>query len=151
LKVKRTGYRTRVARAEDRVSVRMYRGFREIWEGFTKNLAYAFGGVLGVFLVGVTILTVLVAIVPVAVLFAALAGASVPSSQVWLAGIAYGLVVVARAAMARAMGNRVWPAWMHPLTAAVWTAIIGRSFYERIVRRRLTWRGREFDARGARF
>ena len=33
----------------------------------------------------------------------------------------------------------------------VWTGIIGRSFYHRFVRRRVSWRGREFDAREARF
>jgi len=35
--------------------------------------------------------------------------------------------------------------------SAVWAGIIGRSFFYRIVRRRLSWRGRDFDARGARF
>ena len=151
LKVKRAGYRTRVARAEDRVRVRMYRGFREIWDGFTKNMAYAFHGALGVFLFGVTSLTVLVAVTPVAVLLASLLGARVPPADVWLAAAAYGLAVLARAAMSRALGDPIWPAWAHPFMAAVWAGIIGRSFYYRIIRRRLTWRGREFDARGARF
>jgi hypothetical protein len=35
--------------------------------------------------------------------------------------------------------------------AAVWAGLLGRSLFYRFVRKRLTWRGREYDARGARF
>jgi len=35
--------------------------------------------------------------------------------------------------------------------AAVWSGILARSLYQRFVRRRLTWRGRDFEARSARF
>ncbi len=41
-RVRRSGGRCRMARADDRVRVRMYRGFRDVFDGFTKNLAYVF-------------------------------------------------------------------------------------------------------------
>ncbi|MGH9398877.1 MAG: glycosyltransferase, partial [Thermoanaerobaculia bacterium] len=44
LKTKRGGFRTRAVRAEDRVSVRMYRGLAGVVNGFTKNIAYALNG-----------------------------------------------------------------------------------------------------------
>src|SRR5262249_4436828 len=47
---KGSGFRTRVVRADDRISVRMYAGFREVWDGFTKNVAYIFNGAWGAFL-----------------------------------------------------------------------------------------------------
>lgn len=67
LKVKRAGFRALVSRAEDRVRVRMYRGFREVCDGFTKNLAYAFNGALGVLLFAAAALNLLVGIAPIAI------------------------------------------------------------------------------------
>src|SRR5438552_7805056 len=47
VRTKRAGFSTVAVRAEDRVSVRMYRGFREVCAGFTKNIAYAYNGWVG--------------------------------------------------------------------------------------------------------
>jgi chlorobactene glucosyltransferase len=151
LKAKRAGFRTRAVRAEDRVSVRMYRGFREVYDGFTKNMAYAFNGTLGVFLFASTAANILIAVTPALALAAALLGAPLPGSDLRLAAAAYGLAVLARLLMARSLKDPLWPAWTHPFMLAVWAGIIGRSLYHRMIRRRLTWRGREFDARAARF
>lgn len=151
LNARRAGHRTRGVRAEDRISVRMYRGFREVCDGFTKNLAYIFQGTLGLAFFGLTGLTLLFGLAPIVVLAAALLGPSVSRSDVLLAVAAYGLAVSARLAMARAVDSPLWPAWAYPIQTAVWTGVICRSFYYRIVQRRLTWRGREFDARAARF
>ncbi len=151
LNVRRAGYRTRAVRAEDRISVRMYYGFREVVVGFTKNLAYVFEGVLGVAMGALSVLTVLVGLAPVVALAGALGGASISSSDLLIAAAAYGLAVLARLAMGRALKDPLWPAFLHPISSAVWAGIIGRSLFHRIIRRRLTWRGREFDARAARF
>ena len=145
------GYRTRVVRAEDRVSVRMYRGFAEICRGFTKNIAYVFQGGLGFAFAVLTGITLWIGLAPASTLLAALLGVPVPRSGILLAAAAYGLAVLARLAMACAIGSPRWPAWTHPLMALVWTGIIVRSVYARVVRKRLTWRGRVFDARDAQF
>jgi len=149
--VKRAGFRTRAARAEDRVSVRMYRGLGEIVEGFTKNIAYLFTGPVGLALLALTaVITVLAALPPVA-LVAGILGAPVARGDLGLAALATAIAVCARAILAVSLGDPLWPALTHPIMTAAWAAIIGRSLYFRLVRRRLTWRGRQFDARAARF
>ncbi|MGH9315523.1 MAG: glycosyltransferase, partial [Thermoanaerobaculia bacterium] len=137
LNARQAGHRTRAVRAEDRISVRMYRGFREVCDGFTKNIAYVFQGPLGLAFAGLTGVTLLIGLAPALTLAAVLLGAPVARADIVLAAAAYGLMVSARLAMALAIGGPLWPAWTHPLMAAVWTGIIGRSFYDRVVRRRL--------------
>ena len=74
-----------------------------------------------------------------------------PDFDLLLAAAAYGFLALLYAALALVLRHSVWPSLGHPIMTAVWTGIISRSFYHRIIRRRLTWRGREFDARVARF
>ncbi len=149
--VKRAGFRTLGVRAEDRVAVRMYLGFREIWDGFSKNMAYAFKGAVGGVMVVLTALNLVLALAPPLVLAARLAGAPISPRDVGLAAAAAALTVLARLVPAVALRDPLWPCLMHPIMTAVWAGIICRSFYFRIVQRRLVWRGRVFDARAARF
>ena len=133
-------------RAEDRVAVRMYRGFREVWNGFTKNVAWAYSGVGGAVLFGMTFVLLAVAIVPVVVLAAALAGAEVPESDVRLAVAVFLATVLLRGALAAALREPLWPAATHPLMAALWAGIIGRSLYWKYVRKQIVWRERRYEA-----
>jgi chlorobactene glucosyltransferase len=148
---KKAGLRTRAARAEHRISVRMYRGFREVMDGFTKNIAYCFNGAVGVLLGLVTLLTVVFAVVPPVALLSALAGVPIPPGDVVRAAAAAALMLATRLLLASAFGDPLWPSLTHPLMVTVWAGIIGRSLYCRVVRRKLSWRGRDFDARAARF
>jgi chlorobactene glucosyltransferase len=147
--VKRNGLRARTVRAEDRVAVRMYRGFGEVWEGFGKNVAYMFQGLTGALLLLIAAFWFAVNIVPPAVLLAVLMG--VKGLDVALAAWGTALPIVARLALAASLGDPLWPSFTHPIMAAVWAGITCRSLFQRVVLRRLTWRGREFDARVARF
>jgi chlorobactene glucosyltransferase len=149
ISVKRSGFRALTVRAEDRVAVRMYRGFNEVWEGFGKNVAYVFQGFTGAMLLLVSVLWFAGNIAPPAVLIAALVG--VRGLDVPLAALGTGLPIVARLVLAAALGDPLWPAFTHPIMAAVWAGITCRSLFQRVVLKRLTWRGREFDARAARF
>ena len=151
LATKGAGFRTCAARAEDRVSVRMYHGFREICAGFTKNIAYAFNGWLGVILIFLTSAWFVLALAPPVFLLLALAGVPAAPRDIALAAAGTALPVLARVILAASIGDPLWPAITHPIMAAVWAGIGSRSLYQRVVRRRLTWRGREFDARTARF
>lgn len=151
LTVKRAGFRARTVLAHDRVAVRMYHGFGEIWRGFTKNVAYALGGAAATAFLVLSIVWTAASILPFTILVAALGGVALPPLDVSLAAAAYGILVAARAALAVILHDPIWSAPTHPLMAAVWSALLARSFYERFVRRRLLWRGREFDARMARF
>jgi chlorobactene glucosyltransferase len=151
LATKRAGFSTAAARAEDRVSVRMYHGFREVCAGFTKNIAYAYNGWLGAVLFFLTAAWFVMALAPSVFLLLALAGVPVAPRDIAIAAAGTALPMLARVILAAAIGDPIWPAVTHPIMAAVWAGIASRSLYQRVVRRRLTWRGREFDARDASF
>jgi chlorobactene glucosyltransferase len=144
--VKRAGFRVAVLRADDRIDVRIYRGFRGVWNGFAKNAAWAFPGAGGLVLFGLTIVLLAVSIAPPAVLIAAILGASVASADVALAAALFVSSIALRAALARALGDPMWPSATHALMATVWAGIIGRSYYWKLVRKRIVWRGRRYEA-----
>jgi chlorobactene glucosyltransferase len=151
VRVRRSGGRCRMVLADDRVRLRMYRGFREIVDGFTKNIAYVFEGWTGALLALSTVFSWVAWTVPLAVLVAPLAGAPVPAVDTALAAIGLALAIVARLALALLLGYPLWPAVTHPLLAMVWMGIAARSFAWRFLRRQVFWRGRHYDAARARF
>jgi len=151
VEVKSAGHPTLFAVADDLVSVRIYRGFREVWDGFTKNTAYVLNGATGVLLAIWLVAWAVVSILPPVVILASWAGLPVPPVDVWRAVVAWGVMVAARAALALALRKPLWAALTQPLMAAVWAGLLVRSSYRRFVRRSLTWRGREFPAKDARF
>jgi len=149
--VKRAGFRVGAFRADDRIAVRIYRGFRGVWNGFTKNVAWAFPGAGGVFLFAFTLVLLAISIAPTGALIAAAIGVSLARGDTLLAVAVLAGCVLVRASLAAALSDPLWPAMTHPIMAAVWAGLIGRSLFHRFIRKRLTWRGREFDARSARF
>jgi chlorobactene glucosyltransferase len=149
--VKAAGFRFGLVRAEDAVGVRMYRGFREVVDGFTKNAAYVYQGAVGVGFFALTAATLGSALFPPAALAATVLGAPIAGGDVRLALAGTILALLSRFVLARALRDPLWPAFTHPIMAAIWTGILSRSLFHRFVRRRLKWRGREFEARGARF
>ncbi|MEO8430046.1 MAG: glycosyltransferase [Acidobacteriota bacterium] len=154
LAIRAAGFRTRVVLAKDRVAVRMYHGFREVWNGFTKNVAYALGGWTGAVFFAIAAAWTAVSILPPAVLVLAAAAPSVlgaPPRDLLLAAAAFSGLVLARAILAALSGDRIRFAVTQPLMAAVWAALLVRSVWQRAVRRQLVWRGRAFDARKAGF
>jgi chlorobactene glucosyltransferase len=151
IRVRRAGGRCRMTLADDLVRIRMYRGFREIWDGFTKNIAFTFEGWMALPLALSTLFIFVAWVLPAPVLAAAAFGAAIPVRDVVLAGVAFGATAAARAALALMLRYPLWTALTHPLMAAVWGGITLRSLAWRFGRRRLSWRGRHYDARGARF
>jgi len=129
----------------------IYRGYAEVRDGFTKNIAYAFEGLTGVLLVLFTVFSMLAWIVPPVVLAAALLGAPVAGRDVGLAAVAFGAIVAARLGMSIALRYPLWTAVTQPLMAAAWIEIIVRSFVRRFLRREVEWRGRRYDAKDAGF
>lgn len=149
--VKKSGFRCRAFRAEDRVSVRMYRGFRQVWDGFTKNVAYAFQGPLGTLLITLMLLAVVPALLPALVLLAALFGAPVGTLETRLAAAGLMMSIAARTPVALALKHPLWTTATNPLMVAVWAGIIVRSSYWRFVRKEVRWRGRTYESRHASF
>jgi chlorobactene glucosyltransferase len=149
LVVKSAGFRCRAFRAEDRISVRMYRGFREVWDGFTKNVAYAFRSLFGALVLLLMIVTMVPALLPAVVLALAVAGVPIGAVEAKLAGAGLLASVVARVPVAVALRHPLWTTLTNPLMVAVWGGIILRSAYWRFIRKEVRWRGRRYDARGA--
>ena len=151
IRVRRSGGRCRMAMADDLMRLRMYRGFREVFDGFTKNLAFVFEGRMSALLLFSTLFTFVAWTLPAVVLVAAAAGAAVPWAVVGASVFAYGLTAATRAAMGLYLGYPFWSAFTQPLTALVWMAIALRSLTRRFLHRELVWRGRRYDAARARF
>ena len=152
--VRAKGGQTEMVIARELVSVRMYRGFREIFLGFSKNSFHALGGTLpraffGLAFLGVTQLLPFVVLIDALLRF--------PSAGElflihWL-GIGASLeIVLARTLLFWRLQYRIDNAILgQPLMAAVWLAIMTWSIWKVGVRRQLRWRGRAYDAAAARF
>ncbi|HEY6146923.1 MAG TPA: hypothetical protein VIZ69_04465, partial [Thermoanaerobaculia bacterium] len=151
VEAKRAGFRVRALVATDRIAVRMYHGFREVWDGFTKNTAFALGGLTGVLVLLLAAASIVVSVVPPAAVMAAALGAPLPARDTALAAASWGLLVAARAALAIATREPLWAALTQPLMSVVWAGLLSRSIYHRFVLRSVLWRGRAFDARKADF
>lgn len=139
--VRSSGHRSLFIRADHLVSVRMYRGLRQVVDGFTKNTfstverSYFFG------------LSSLVAMFVFHLLpwIEALAG-----NRVALATIAF--ITTSRLILFASLGYPLWSALLlHPLQTVLWMWIMGRSMWVTGIRGKLPWRGRTYDAAGTRF
>ncbi|HYK41315.1 MAG TPA: glycosyltransferase [Thermoanaerobaculia bacterium] len=151
LEAKRAGFRVRTLVATDRIAVRMYHGFREIWDGFAKNTAFVLGGLTGLAVLLLTVLSTVFSVLPPAIAAAALLGAPVSSRDAALAAASWALLLAARVALAAAIREPLWTALTQPLMSLVWGGILARSAWHRYVRRSVVWRGRSFDATKADF
>ncbi|HVB37111.1 MAG TPA: glycosyltransferase [Vicinamibacterales bacterium] len=150
LLTKQHGYCCRLVRAEDLVRLRMYHGFREVFDGFTKNVSHVYYGRTGLLLFALTAFFVTAQAVPPGVLLAA-AVVHVPPPDLALAGGAVAVALATRLVLQRVLRAPLWAAATYPLQAVVWAAITTRSFYWRLVKNEVVWRGRRYDAGQARF
>ncbi len=129
--VKRAGGRGGVADGTALADCRMYGGWLELRDGYTKSLWSAFGSPAGA--AGVTGLLGLAYLVPP---LAALAG-----SRIGLAGYAAG--VTGRVVAARRTGGRAWPdAMAQPASVAVFAGLTVRSL-RRHRAGTVSWKGRQ--------
>jgi hypothetical protein len=128
--VKRAGRRGTVADGTALATCRMYDGWGQVRDGYTKSLWSAFGSPRGAAAVmgGLG----LAYVVP--------AAAALRGSRIGIAGYAAG--VAGRAVVARRVGGRVWPdSLAHPLSVAALGWLTAASWRRR-ARGRLTWKGR---------
>jgi hypothetical protein len=133
--LKRSGGRGVVVDGTRLARCRMYDGWGELRDGYTKSLWAAFGSPAGAaaVVVGLGLAYVLPPL-------AALRG-----SRVGLVGYAAG--VAGRAVVARRVGGRAWPdALAHPVSVVAFGGLVTRSWWHRR-RGRLRWKGRLLDPR----
>lgn len=132
--VRRAGGRTAVVDGARLAHCRMYPGWKELREGYSKSLWTAFGSPAGAAVVVGAATTVYV--VPP---LAALAG-----SRLGMAG--YLFAVTGRCVIARRTGSRPFPdSLLHPASVAVVGYLTGRSLWQHR-RGRLEWKGRRLPA-----
>jgi hypothetical protein len=128
--IKRTGGRGTVVDGSELASCRMYAGWAEVRDGYSKSLWSAFGswpGAAGV----LALLTVAYVVPPVAMLRGSRAG-----------GLGYAAAVAGRIVAARRTHGRAVPdAFAHPLSIAVLGYLTARSHVLHR-RRALRWKGR---------
>jgi glycosyltransferase involved in cell wall biosynthesis len=138
--VRRSGKRTEAVRADDLISLRMYHGFREIVEGFTKNSFAAFNRRYGATIV-ITFVVLIANLLPYVM---ALRGD----------GIAIATVVAAvamRVLVSASFRYRLDVALVaQPFMAVVWSWIMLRSMWITGIKRQLAWRGRSYDSAATR-
>lgn len=139
--IRRAGNRTEAVRADDFVYVRMYRGLREVIDGFTKN-AFATFGRSYVMTVVLTILGILLHVYPYIV---ALTGDLIAIATVIVISVSR---VILFASLGYRMDNAIFG---NPLMVLLWTWILLRSTWITGIRRQLHWRGRLYDASRTRF
>jgi chlorobactene glucosyltransferase len=149
--LKQAGARLRIEYAPTLISTRMYPTFREIWEGFSKNLFAGarfnlFHAALGGF--GVLLFMVAPFVVAFGCAIALLAGAShvwlqllIPSLLVWL------IQVAVFAFINLTFQTPLAYAFTVPLGHALFVAILFNSAYRIASGSGVTWKGRKFYER----
>ena len=141
--VRRHGLRSEVVRADEFVSLHMYRGAREIIEGFTKNM-FAVVGRSYARAVVILAVSLFFSLGPYVMLL-------VPR-LFWPGLASVALLTAARVVLYRSLRYRLGNAiFGHPLMVLFWTWIFLRSIWKTGVRGQLEWRGRMYDAAQTRF
>jgi chlorobactene glucosyltransferase len=143
--IKRKGYKLRIDYAPDLIGTRMYSGFREIWEGFTKNLfsgmkfslTKTFFGVISISLFGV---------LPAFLAFIALFfGNSIFFTPLVLI---YILQILVFAFVQREWQGNALYALLAPFGLALFTAILINSTVKVLSGKGVTWKGRPIYEKG---
>ncbi|MEJ5203265.1 MAG: glycosyltransferase [Anaerolineales bacterium] len=140
-RMKAHGLRWRVINAAGLLSCRMYAGFAEAWEGFSKNLFAAFGFRLLPYLFVFVWLAVLFYLPPGLLLGYAAGAVSQGSPLVWLLCIALALLIWLLPY--RQLRLPLYLAFLYPLTLFVNELVALRSLWASL-RGALSWKGRQF-------
>ena len=140
--VKAAGYPVALRNGSGLVSTRWYTGFREIWDGFSKN---AYGGV------GYrpsVVFGALFVIVPVLVFpFLALGAGVWTGGALALPAFQVSLILSTRTITSRAGKDPLWSVPFHPVMVSVWAGTLARSALLARSGREVEWKGRQYATR----
>jgi chlorobactene glucosyltransferase len=141
--VRQRGGRTHAVRADDLISIRMYHGFGEVIEGFTKNSFAVFGRSVVVTLI-VAVCSVALHSLPYALIFYP------PLRVLSLATVV--TISLTRLILFRSLRYGTLNALLfHPPMTLIWAYIFLRSMWITGIRGELHWRGRKYDAASTQF
>jgi chlorobactene glucosyltransferase len=140
--VKARGFRLRLADGRALVRTHMYRGLREHWGGWSKNVYVGSRGgplVFAVLLVGLFNISVAPALL--------LAGGLTRSRRAWLlpALCQSAAILAFRWRLDRALDVPAPYGATHPLGGAAFTAILARAAWRKLTGRGVEWRGRRYS------
>ncbi len=139
---KAEGCRLLVADGKSLLSIRMYHSFREIWEGWRKNIFIAFKkSVIKTFYYIFILISFLVS--PWFVLFASLADGGTFVLALSFASLA--LVLATQSGLCHHLNLKGRTAILFPLGALVTCAIMLNSMFQVLLLGKSQWRGRNYD------
>lgn len=141
--IKARGLRWRLADGNNRLHCRMYRGFREVFQGYSKNLFPGFQYNVTVFVLSLLVVG-LVALEPLAVLLLRLSGAPVSNLAAVLAAVAMGLTLLVGGISYPRFEFPSYLPFLYPLTAIVTIAVAACSLLLAFLGR-YSWKGRRLS------
>ncbi len=142
--VKKAGGRVVAFNGTDVVSCRMYRSFREIWEGFSKNLFAALGySTTGLFALIMLITALYLA--PGAFFCHSLLAGEFTVSLFWLPLTQLLIALLCRLLIALLFRQSFAMVFLHPLSQLVLLAIACNSFYSIKFGKGASWKGRNYN------
>ncbi len=140
--VKASGHAVGLRNGTTLVRTRWYSGFREIWNGFSKN---AYGGLD--YRPGLALLALLVVAPALLFPFLRLGAALTTGGALALPALQVGLILSARAITSRAGRDPMWSVPLHPVAVAVWAGTLARSMSLARSGREIEWKGRTYATR----
>jgi cellulose synthase/poly-beta-1,6-N-acetylglucosamine synthase-like glycosyltransferase len=150
--VKGNGYRLVMANGYAMAKTRMYTSLPGMWEGWTKNIYLGLQDHPAMLLLGVfgaclaLMATLFMPLWPLLGLVWYLQGGGLQAGVLLLeALLVWGVLLYARARVARAMHISGWYALTTPLGAGVFAAMMFASAWKVLSGRGVTWKGRKYD------
>lgn len=148
--VKKQGFRLEMVDGRDLVRVRMYRGLRETWRGWRKNVFLGSRGGLPFVLLalcGLPMVTILPFLLPLWFWFSRRARRQnmVQSGEAaLLSALELGPLLTYRHWIDRELGVPWYIVFTHPLAGLLFTGILAQSTWRVLTRRGVDWRGRHY-------
>ncbi len=152
--VKWNGYRLVMADGFAMAQTRMYTSLPTLWEGWTKNIYLGLKDLPAMLLLGVfgAFLALMAALFMPLWLLSGLLwyfnGGGIPALLVFIeALLVWGVLLYARAGVARKMGISGWYALSTPLGAGVFAAMMFASAWKALSGQGVRWKGRTYDSK----
>jgi chlorobactene glucosyltransferase len=141
-RIKASGRKLVIRYGGETVSCRMYGSFREIWEGFSKNVFPGLNYSVTM-LAAVVILTLISSILPFLLLGGALAGWG--GLTYWTPLAEVGIILAIRLGQALRFDMDLWPVLLHPVAMLIFLAIAVNSFLWTLKGEGIRWKGRAYN------
>jgi len=140
--VKASGHRVGLRNGTTLVRTRWYTGFREIWNGFSKN---AYGGLD--YSPGLALVALCIVAPALLFPFLRLGAALTTGGALALPVVQVGLILTTRAIASRVGRDPMWSVLLHPVAVTVWAATLARSMSLARSGREIEWKGRTYATR----